>query len=526
MPNDMNLVRALQSTIRHNGPQPAMRDDERSYTWAEFGARVARLAGALRSFGVAPGGRFAALSRNGFRMEELKWAGLWLGAAPVAINWRLAPSEIADILDDAAPAHVFVESVFREAFTHPALAAWRAKAFAFGAASGPDAEPYERMVADAPALAAQDPDPGEDAILYYTGGTTGRSKGVRLTHANILSNALAFGLGVGARRDQSYLHAAPMFHSADLLSLSWLLQGAPQCFLPAFSPQAFLDAIARHRVGAVVTVPTMLIGTISHAAFAAADLSSLRILVSGGAPLPAEWVDRVAAAFPQVDFLNCYGLTETSPDLTVFDPREFRAAIARARETGARGPAASVGKPNLLNELRVVDAEGVELPPGAVGEVVARGPNIMTSYLNRPDETAAAWRGGWFHTGDAGYIDEAGYVYLVDRLKDVVISGGENVYSSEVEAALFRHPAVAEAAVIGAPDALLGETVMAIVVPRPGERPTEADLTRHCREALGGFKVPRHYAFVDALPKSPLGKVLKTALRQQFATTQRAAAVG
>ena len=210
-----------------------------------------------------------------------------------------------------------------------------------------------------------DADADEDAILLYTGGTTGRGKGVRLSHANILSNAIAFGLGVGARREHVYLHAAPMFHSADLLALGWFLQGAAQCYLPMFSPAAFLEIIERHRVGAVVTVPTMLIGSVVDPALKSADLSSLRVLIYGAAPMAAEWIERVAAAFPQVALFNCYGLTEVAPDLTIFDAQEFRAAIDRARETGDRsGPLMSVGKPNLLNELRVVGPDGRELGPG------------------------------------------------------------------------------------------------------------------------------------------------------------------
>jgi long-chain acyl-CoA synthetase len=285
-----------------------------------------------------------------------------------------------------------------------------------------------------------------------------------------------------------------------------------------FSPAAFLDAIRRHRVGATVTVPTMLIATVSDPSFASADISSLKVLMYGAAPMAVEWIDRVAMAFPDVALLNCYGLTETSPDLTVFDAREFRAAIDRARATGDRsGSLTSVGKPNVLNELRVVDREGREVPRGEIGEIVARGPNIMKGYLNMPNETESALRDGWLHTGDIGRIDEAGYVYLVDRLKDVVMTGGENVYSSEVEAVLFRHPAVAEAAIIGVPHERLGETVMAVIVPKAGARPTEEELIVHCRASLGGFKVPRRFAFVEALPKSALGKVLKEPLRKQFA---------
>lgn len=517
----MNLVDAFKAAVRHNGPRPAMLDGARDYSWNEFGERVRRAAGALRSLGVSEGARFAVLSRNGFRFEELKWAGIWLGAVPVPINFRLAPPEIAHILEDAECAHLLVETPFAGLLDAPALAAWRGRATVIGEAAGDKGEKYEALLAEATPAAAANPDPGADAYLLYTGGTTGRSKGVRLSHRNILANAVAFGLGVGARRGQVYLHAAPMFHSADLLAMGWFLQGSPQAFLPMFSPRAFLDAIARHRVGGVITVPTMLIATVDDPALAQADVSSLEVLIYGAAPLSAEWIERVAKAFPDLNLFNCYGLTETAPDLTIFDAREFRAAIDHAIATGDRsGPLTSVGKPNVLNELKVIGPDGAELGPNEAGELLARGPNIMKGYLNRPEETREALQNGWLHTGDLARIDEAGYVYLLDRLKDMVITGGENVYSSEVEAVLHRHPAVAEAAVIGVPDPRLGETVMALVVLKPDGEAGQDELSRHCRESLGGFKVPRRFAFVERLPKSALGKVLKGELRKDFSNAQ------
>ncbi len=492
-----------------------MLDGERAYSWTEFGDRVARAAGALHSLGVRRGTRYGILARNGFRFEEIKWAGFRLGAIPVPLNFRLAPPEIAPILEDAACVQVLADKAFQGTVDHAALAAWRDRITVFGDSAGADAQVYEALLARAGPAPAADPDPDADAMLLYTGGTTGRSKGVRLSHASILANSVAFGLAVGARPEHVYLHAAPMFHSADLLAIGWFLQGSAQCYLPMFSPAAFLETIRRYRVGAVVTVPTMLIGTVADPGFAAADISSLRVLIYGAAPMAAEWIERVALAFPAVDLFNCYGLTETAPDLTVFNSREFRAAIDRAVATGDRsGPMLSVGKPNALNELRVIGPDGRELGPDQAGELIARGPNIMTGYHNRSEETRAALRDGWLHTGDVARIDSAGYVYLLDRLKDLVISGGENVYSSEVEAVLHRHPAVAEAAIIGVPDARLGEMVMAVIVPKPGAQPVEDDLARHCRESLGGFKVPRRFSFVDSLPKSALGKVLKVEIRR------------
>jgi acyl-CoA synthetase (AMP-forming)/AMP-acid ligase II len=283
--------------------------------------------------------------------------------------------------------------------------------------------------------------------------------------------------------------------------------------LPSFSPAGFLETIAEHRVSVTVTVPAMLMAVVGGAEVPDAQITSLQTLIFGAAPMAFEWTERVAAAFPNVDFLNCYGLTETAPDLTIFEPDAFRAAIA----SGDRGGiVTSVGKPNVLVDLRIVGAGGEDVAPGEVGELWASGPNIMQGYLNLAGETEAALSGGWLHTGDMARIDGDGYVYLLDRKKDMVISGGENVYSSEVEAALHRHPSVAEAAVIGLADARLGEALFAVIVLNEGSDVTEEELIDHCRDLIGGYKIPRRYAFVGALPKSALGKVLKADLRNQY----------
>jgi long-chain acyl-CoA synthetase len=513
-----NLVRALQSTIRHSARRPAMLDRDRCYTWAEFGGRVARLAGALRAIGIGAGARYAILSRNGFRAEELKWAGLWIGALPVPLNWRLAPPEIAHVLADAECRAIFAETEFGKFFEHPALAAWARKVRTFGSASGDEATIYESMVASTEAATEADADPDEDAIVLYTGGTTGRSKGVRLSHGNILSNALEIGLGMGARPQDVYLHAAPIFHSGDLIATAWLLLGAAHCYLPAYSPQVFLETIARHRASVLFPVPTMLIDAIRHPGFSSFDVSGVRIVFYGSAPTAFEWVERFARVFPNADVTTGYGLTEAAPIVAIFDPRDWRAAIEEARRSGRRdGRALSVGKPVLLNDLRIVAADGRDVAAGEVGEIAVRGPNVMKGYLNLPEATEEVLKSGWLRTGDIGRIDEDGYLYLLDRAKDMLISGGENVYSTEVEQALYRHPAVAEAAVIGVPDERLGETVMAVVVCAPGTRPSDDELRNHCREWLGGFKIPRRFAFVDALPRSAFGKVLKPALREHLA---------
>lgn len=498
-----SLPDVLHATIAHNRGRTAILDEDEALSWNDFGDRVARAATVLADLGLKRGDRFAIIAPNGPLFEELKWGGFWGGFVPVPINWRLAPPEVRHILDDADCGAVMAASGFNSLFDDPGLVAYRPL--------------VERLPDDyARAFAAAEPapflsiDPEADALVLYTGGTTGRSKGVRLSHWNIVSNALAFGLGTGARRDDVFLHVAPMFHSADLLGTAWFMQGATHCYLSKFSPDGFLKAIEAHGVTSTVTVPAILMAAVSHPYIRSADLSSLRILIYGAAPMALEWIERVAASFPNGILWNCYGLTEVAPDLTLFDCTEFARAIAGGRRDG---PVTSVGKPNVLNDLRVVGPDGVDVATGEAGELWARGPNIMKGYLNLPEETTDTFEGDWFKTGDIARIDDEGYVYLLDRLKDLVITGGENVYTSEVEAALHRHPGVAEAAVIGVPDDRLGESLLAIIVAIEGEKPTPEELIAHCRQLIGGYKIPRRFSFVDALPKSALGKVLKGELR-------------
>tara|TARA_B100000315_G_scaffold258633_2_gene311491 strand:+ start:2304 stop:3827 length:1524 start_codon:yes stop_codon:yes gene_type:complete len=497
----------LSANIAHHGNRVAIVEGETSWTYKEFGERVHKLARLLAELGLAPGDRFAIFAKNSRSFEELRWAGFISGIVPVAVNWRLAPPEIEHVLNDSGSKITFIDDDFVAVFDCPTLSPWQANLQPIGPALDSQIEPLD--------AAEINPDisPDDDAMLFYTGGTTGRSKGVRLSHWNIISCGLAFGLTVSARPDDVYLHVAPMFHSADLIGTAWFLNGARHCYQPAFSPAGFLETIAVNQVSVTVTVPAMLMGVVGGLNVADFDVSSLRILMYGASPMAFEWTERVANAFPETDFLNCYGLTETSPDLTIFNPDEFRAAI----ESGDRnGSVTSVGKPNMLVDLRVVGQDGEDVGAGEIGELWARGPNIMSGYLNLPEETAAALSDGWLHTGDMARIDADGYVYLLDRLKDLVITGGENVYSSEVEAALHRHPAVSEAAIIGIPDDSLGEALFAVIVLRTDTDVTEEDLITHCRDLIGGYKIPRQYAFVDALPKSALGKVLKANLREQY----------
>ncbi len=481
-------------------------------TWAEFVTRTRRAAGALRSLGVEAGDRFALVCRNDPRQAELIYAGYWMGALPVPINYRLAPAEIAAIVEEVSPRVVAVEDHWASRVTDPALTGLREAILWIGSDHGGGREElvYEELRDASP---EDDGSPGtenDDALLLYTGGTTGRSKGVRLTHRNIATNGLQLVGPYRVAEDDVMLHVAPMFHSADLLGTPFSLAGAAHAYLPDFTPDAFLNAVEKSRATFSMLSPTVLIRIIREGRLGDFDISSLRRLTYGSAPIDTVWLHRAMEALPGVELVHSYGLTETSPILTTLG---WNHHLARHRMP-------SVGRPLVGIELRIVDEAGNDLPAGKAGEIAARGRNVSPGYLNRPDETAAVFRGGWFFTGDIGQLDEEGFLFILDRKKDVIITGGENVWSSEVEAALHKHPDVLEAAVVGVPEETWGEAILAVIVPAPGSdlagAGQEDALVEHCRRFIGGYKVPRRFRFVDALPKSAMGKTLKAELRRRY----------
>ena len=521
----MITMRALIERAERHFPAnpavvPATDGQGGTLTWAQFAVRVRRAAGALRSLGVGAGDRFAILCRNDPRQAELIHAGYWMGAVAVPINYRLAPREIAEILDGAAPRLLAVEDDLAGLAADPVLAGRPEPRLQIGEGDGSDSDPvheapvYEALRDASPEDAGWTSVEGDDALLLYTGGTTGRAKGVRLTHRNVAANGLQLVGPYGVAEDDVMLHVAPMFHSADLLGSPFSHTGAAHAFLAEFTPDTFLAAVERSRATFSMLTPTVIIRIIREGRMGDFDLSSLRRLTYGSAPMDAAWIRRTIEAFPGVELVHSYGLTETSPILTTLGWAQHLAGL----EGGER--LRSVGRPLVGVELRIVDDEGDDVSPGAAGEVAVRAPNVAAGYLDRPEETAAVFRDGWFFTGDVGRLDDEGFLFLFDRKKDVIITGGENVWSTEVEAALYAHPDVVEVAVIGVPDETWGEALLAVVVPAPGSELEAGDgaglLITHCRERIGGFKVPRRYRFVEALPKSAMGKILKADLRLRY----------
>ncbi|MGH9660997.1 MAG: class I adenylate-forming enzyme family protein [Bryobacteraceae bacterium] len=482
------LGRAARYTANHLG----VVDGERRYTYGELATRVERLAGRLTAMGFSPGDRLAFLLPNGCEFIELTFACARTGILAVPINTRYSVPEIDAVLADCTPRGL----VRHESLPKPTVAV-----------------PWEVVLPGEPLEGSSDPAPGplhDPAALlglFYTSGTTGRAKGVMLTHANLLANMYHFNSWAPMRYPDVWLHAAPMFHVADFPTiLICAASGLAQATIPRFDPRLFCEAVAREGVTATVLIPTMINFLSQCPDIARNDISSLKTILYGGSPMAPDILRRAREKLPGVRLSQGYGLTETAPLLTVL-----------ADEDHAGERILSCGQPPVGVELRIVDPEGNPVPVGTPGEIVARGANIMKGYWNQPEATRAALVDGWFHTGDIAREDSDGFFYIVDRSKDMIVTGGENVYSSEVEAAVYSHPAIKECAVIGIPDPEWGEIVAACVVVKDGAALAADDLVAHCRSRLANYKLPRRVEFIDGeLPKSGSGKILKRTLREPF----------
>jgi len=498
----MYLTQGLHRAVQQQADAVMTICGERRRTFAEVADRVARLAGALQGLGVGPGDRVGILALNSDRYAEYLLAVPWAGAVLNPVNIRWSPAEIAYSLADCDTRVLFVDESFV-----PMLAAFPGLTTVIYLGDGPAPDgtlDYEGLIAGAHPVA--DACRGGDALagVFYTGGTTGSPKGVMLSHTNLATSWLgSAATGCLPTRASRSLHCAPMFHLVALAVWgSTLLLGGSHVFVPSFKTVPVFEAIAVHQVTDVLVVPTMIQLLVDDPQLGSYDLSSLRAILYGASPIPEAVLERGMKVLPGVTFTQAYGLTETAPIVTVLTPDDHRNGLLR-----------SAGQAAPHSELRIVDALGNPVPVATIGEITVRGDHLMAGYWDKPAETAAVLRDGWLHTGDAGYLDAAGYLYVVDRLKDMIVTGGENVYSAEVENAVARHPAVAQCAVIGVPDPDWGERVHAVVVPRPGQTPTLADLRDHTKTLIAGYKAPRSLELVDTLPTSGAGKILKRALR-------------
>ena len=507
----MELTQGLHRAVQQT-PDAAMTIfGARVQSCAEFEKRVARLAGAFLELDVRTGDRVGMLALNSDRYLEYLAAVPWAGAVLNPVNIRWSTQEVVYSLVDSGTTVLLVDDAFASKVPELVAGCDALKHVVFcGEGPIPDgALALEQIVADAAPVPDARRGGGDLAGIFYTGGTTGFPKGVMLSHRAIVSSALgSLASGQFLRPGGRFLHAAPMFHLADLAA--WAAQtliGGAHIIVPAFEPVAVMRAIAAEKVTSVLLVPTMLQMLLDHPQITEHDLSSLELVVYGASPISPATLERAASVLPGVGFTQAYGMTELAPVATLLGPSDHRSPDPdRAR-------LASAGRAAPHAEVRIADADGVDVPPGTVGEVLVSGPNVMLGYWQQPEETEAALRDGWMHTGDAAWMDEQGYIYIVDRFKDMIVSGGENVYSAEVERAIGAHPLVAACAVIGVPDEDWGERVHAVIVPRDGASLTAEEVRRHTAGLIAGYKAPRSVEFVDALPLSAAGKVLKTELK-------------
>jgi acyl-CoA synthetase (AMP-forming)/AMP-acid ligase II len=503
---DMNWAGVLEHHARRTPDTPLAVFGDETVTYAEMVTRSAALAGGLHERGVGAGDVVGLLSYNSTEFLETIFAANHLGAIAMPLNWRLAAPELRYVLDHSearalvcGAAHVGLADDATEGMGRDLVRACPAPS------PPPGWTPFAALrtaSAGAPRVRAA----GDDVHrLMYTSGTTGHPKGVMITHANLAWKNLAHIVELGFTGEDVGLACGPLYHvgALDLTTTSLIAVGATTILHGAFDAAAVVDEIERSRVTTMWLAPVMVNAIMALPDIDARDLSSVRLVVNGGEKMPIPLIERLQRVFPAAWFADAYGLTETVSGDTFLDRDSIVAKLG------------SVGRPCLYLELDVWDEHGASVPAGEPGEIVLRGPKVFKGYWRDPDATRAAFAGGWFHTGDVGVRDDEGYLYVVDRLKDMIVSGGENIASSEVERVLYEHESVVEAAVVARPDDRWGEVAVAYVALR-ADGTTVEELLGHCRGRLARFKVPKDVVVVDALPRNPSGKVLKRELRERL----------
>ena len=510
----MRISSSIRRAAQVNGGGLASNFQDRQHSWGQFGARVSRLASGLAGIGVGVGDRVAMLGLNSDRYLEYFFAVPWAGGVFVPINTRLAPPEVVHWLNDSGASVLLIDDNFTAML--PKLQG-QLESLKTIVHVGDGAPPegmlsYEALIDGAAEIEARDTGGDELAGLFYTGGTTGRSKGVMLSHRNLLLNALQMAGEAGFNATAHYLHAAPMFHLANgAATFAITSMAGASTIIPGFEPVATLRAIQDNKIDVSLMVPTMINMVVNHPEVGNYDLSSLQHVIFGASPMPEAVLRTALQVIPNALFHHVYGQTEAGPVLTML-PTE------RMVEDGPlAGKIKSAGLAIPGDEVRILDEDDNEVERGVVGEICAQGENVMLGYWNQPELTAQTLRNGWLHTGDGGYMDEDGFIYVVDRVKDMIISGGENVYSAEVENAIYQHEGVVECAVIGIPHEKWGEQVHAIVRLHEGQDVDEAAIIAHCHEWVANYKCPRSVSFeTTPLPLSGAGKILKNELRKPY----------
>jgi fatty-acyl-CoA synthase len=505
MQPDMSWVGVLEHHALRTPDKPLAIFGDETVTYGEMASRAAALASGLHERGVGAGDVVGLLAYNCTEFLETIFAANHLGAIAMPINWRLAAPELRYILEHSEAAVLVCDEPLIELADEATKDMERALVRACLARPAPDGWTTFADLRTTTSV-PRAPAAGDDVHrLMYTSGTTGRPKGVMLTHANLAWKNLAHIVEFGFTSADLGLACGPLYHvgALDLTTTSLIAAGATTILHRAFEAADVVDEIERSRVTTVWLAPAMVNAIMALPDIEQRDLSSVRLVINGGEKMPIPLIERIQRTFPSAWFADAYGLTETVSGDTFLDRDSL------VRKLG------SVGRPCLYLELDIWDEDGASVPAGERGEVVLRGPKVFKGYWRDPEATSAAFAGGWFHTGDIGVRDEDGYVFIVDRLKDMIVSGGENIASSEIERVLYEHESVVEAAVVGRPDERWGEVPVAYVVVSPTATTTPDELVEHCRGQLARFKVPKGVVLIDALPRNPSGKVLKRELRGQ-----------
>jgi acyl-CoA synthetase (AMP-forming)/AMP-acid ligase II len=511
----MNLIKILPQTIRLHGEKRAVMCQGKEFSYQQFFCRVGKLANALLELGIETGDKVAVLHKNCHLYLESYFGVLHTGATLVPLNNYLSATELAFILKDSETDLLITDNNFSKKVDD---ASERLEKDIKIIRTGED---YEKLIASIPStLPSVDVEEEDIAQIYYTSGTTGRPKGAVLSHKNVHLHAQCTISELSLKDNDVWLHAAPLFHLADAWAtwaITWV--GGSHILIGDFDPKRICECIEKQGVTLTNLVPTMYYRLVNYPEVENYDYSSLRVLLSGGAPISPRLVQRIIETF-KCDYIQTYGMTETSPFLTMSILRNHLLSLSYEEQLRYKS---TTGRKFVGIELKVVNENGEKVKPDnrEVGEIIVKGETITKGYWKLPQETKKVFKNGWLYTGDMAVIDEEGYVTIVDRKEDMIITGGENVYTIEVENVLYTHPSLLEAAVIGIPDEEWGEIVKAIVVLKKGEKVTEKEIIEFCKERIAAYKIPKSVDFTESLPKLGSGKISKKVLKERYSEESR-----